>query len=57
MMHIEIFEKRKEIKGLLKESNKESQLLYKTMLNSAANPTEKTNQTKTTDSKLVASEI
>lgn len=27
------------------------------MLNSAANPTEKTNQTKTTDSKLVASDI
>ncbi|CAD8138472.1 unnamed protein product [Paramecium pentaurelia] len=56
----EIFDKRKEIRELLKQSNKERAQLYQTMLSNTQNQTENKstiNQSKTNDSKLTISEI
>ncbi|CAK92488.1 unnamed protein product (macronuclear) [Paramecium tetraurelia] len=56
----EIFDKRKEIRELLKQANKERASLYQTMLSNNQDQNEaknSTNQTKTNDSKLAASEI
>ncbi|CAD8046913.1 unnamed protein product [Paramecium sonneborni] len=56
----EIFEKRKEIKKLLNQSNKESAILFKTMFsnNQEQNEGKSTmNEQKTKDSKLTTSEI
>ncbi|CAD8046788.1 unnamed protein product [Paramecium primaurelia] len=56
----EIFEKRKEIRELLKQSNKERAQLYQTMLSNNQDQNDgKTlnNQSKTNDSKLAVSEI
>ncbi|CAD8136471.1 unnamed protein product [Paramecium octaurelia] len=56
----EIFEKRKEIRELLRQSNKERTQLYQTMLSNTQNQTDNkstVNQSKTTDSKLATSEM